>query len=107
VVLGRALSNSPPLLAAGKFLDSKRSWFDLPPRDKQAVQKQHQVRLDKAGEQQAIDAYISGKTIYEVGTQFGIHRTTVSAILKRNSVKMRRMPKRGYSRQTPDNTPHT
>ena len=96
VVLRRALSNNPPLLVLTEFLDSKDSWRKLSPRETRLPEKQRQVRLDADGEQQVIDAYISGKTIYEVGIEVGIHRTTVSAILKRNSVKMRRQPKRPY-----------
>ena len=34
--------------------------------------------------------YLSGKTVYELGREFGIHRTTVGIILKRHGVKMRR-----------------
>ena len=94
VVLRGALSNTAPLLAPAKFLDSKRLWRELPPREHEVAIKQHQVRLDKIGEQHVIDAYLLGKTIYEVGTELGIHRTTVSAILKRNEVKLRRQPKR-------------
>ncbi len=96
VVLRGALSNTAPLLAPAKFLDSTRSWLELPVRENQPVQKQHQVRLDEEGEQQAIAAYKSGKTVYEVGAELGIHRTTVGAILKRNDVKMRRQKKRPY-----------
>jgi IS30 family transposase len=36
-----------------------------------------------------IEAYRSGKTVYELGRDFGIHRATVGVILKRNDVPMR------------------
>jgi predicted DNA-binding protein (UPF0251 family) len=57
--------------------------------------KQTQRRLTPVEELEAIDAYRSGLTVYEVGEKFGIHRTTVSAIMQRHGVKMRRAPKRG------------
>jgi len=34
------------------------------------------------------EAYLSGKTVYELGRGFGIHRTIVSIILKRHGVRM-------------------
>ena len=33
-----------------------------------------------------VDAYRSGRTVYELGREFGIHRTTVGAILRRKGV---------------------
>jgi DNA-directed RNA polymerase specialized sigma24 family protein len=57
--------------------------------------KQAQRRLTPAEELEAIAAYRSGLTVYEVGEKFGIHRTTVSAIMRRHGVKMRRSLKRG------------
>lgn len=36
------------------------------------------------------EAYLSGKTVYELGCEFGIHRTTVGIILHRRGVPMRR-----------------
>ena len=33
-----------------------------------------------------IEAYQSGKTVYELGRKFGIHRTTVGIILRRHGV---------------------
>ena len=55
---------------------------------------QVQRRLSSDEERRVIAAYRSGNTVYEVGAQFGIHRTTVSAILGRHGVKLRRQPKR-------------
>ena len=37
-----------------------------------------------------VDAYRAGATVYQLATQFGIHRQTVSRILKRSGVTMRR-----------------
>ncbi|MCL2483617.1 MAG: hypothetical protein FWF43_09450 [Propionibacteriaceae bacterium] len=33
--------------------------------------------------------YLEGKTVYELGAEFGIARQTVSLVLKRNGVQMR------------------
>ena len=62
----------------------------------QSPRKQVQVRLDESQELAVIAAYRSGLTVYKVGAKFGIHRTTVSAIMRRHEVKMRRAPKRPY-----------
>lgn len=40
--------------------------------------------------QQLIEGYQAGATVYELGDQFGIERRTVSAILHRHGVPMRR-----------------
>ena len=37
-----------------------------------------------------IEGYRSGKTMYELAHEFGIHRVTVGVILKRNGVEIRR-----------------
>jgi DNA-directed RNA polymerase specialized sigma24 family protein len=60
--------------------------------------RQVQRRLSPDEELLAIEAYLSGLTVYQVGEQFGIHRTTVSAIMNRHGVKMRRRAKRPYRR---------
>jgi len=49
--------------------------------------------------QQLIEGYRSGSTVYELGDQFGIERRTVSAILHRRGVPMRR---RGLSEEQID-----
>lgn len=49
--------------------------------------------------QQLIEGYKSGATVYELGDQFGIERRTVSAILHRHGVPMRR---RGLSEEQID-----
>jgi len=48
---------------------------------------------------QLIERYQSGATVYELGDQFGIERRTVSAILHRHGVPMRR---RGLSEEQID-----
>ena len=47
-------------------------------------------RLDDAQTQQLIDSYQAGSTIYQLADQFDIERRTVSAILHRHDVPMRR-----------------
>jgi hypothetical protein len=49
--------------------------------------------------QELIVAHQSGATVYELGTHFGIERRTVSAILHRHEVPMRR---RGLSSEQID-----
>jgi hypothetical protein len=36
-----------------------------------------------------IEGYRRGKTVYELGREFGIHLATVGVILKRNNMPMR------------------
>jgi IS30 family transposase len=38
-----------------------------------------------------VEEYKNGKTVYELGAEFSIHRTTVSRILERHDVTMRRL----------------
>jgi len=45
--------------------------------------------LKGAETERLAEAYLSGKTVYELGREFGIHRTTVGIILKRHGVPMR------------------
>jgi hypothetical protein len=86
------------------WLNEHPDWRDLEPALSSAPQiKQVQRRLDPTEEQRVIEAYLSGKTVYEVGEQFKIHRTTVSAIMRRQGVTLRRQPKRPYHRRdSPD-----
>jgi len=52
---------------------------------------QRQIKVLKGAEiERLAEAYLSGKTVYELGREFGIHRATVSIILKRHGVPMRR-----------------
>jgi hypothetical protein len=46
--------------------------------------------LDTAQVQQLIASYRSGSTVYELAEVFGIERRTVSAILHRHDVPIRR-----------------
>ncbi|WP_210717719.1 sigma factor-like helix-turn-helix DNA-binding protein [Amycolatopsis acididurans] len=56
-------------------------------------------QLDDDQVQELIEGYTSGATVYELGDQFGIERRTVSAILHRHGVPMRR---RGLSEEQAD-----
>lgn len=53
--------------------------------------------------QELIAGYWSGSTVYELGAQFGIERRTVSNILHRHGVPMRR---RGLSPEQVDHATH-
>lgn len=53
-------------------------------------------QLDEQQVQTLIAGYLAGATVYELGEQFGIDRRTVSQILHRNEVPIRR---RGLSRE--------
>ena len=53
-------------------------------------------QLDDDQVQQLIKGYEAGATVYKLGDQFGIERRTVSAILHRHDVPMRR---RGLSEE--------
>lgn len=47
-------------------------------------------QLDDDQVQKLIEGYTSGATVYELGDQFGVERRTVSTILHRHKVPMRR-----------------
>ena len=47
-------------------------------------------QLEPSEVERLIDGYQRGLTVYELGDEFGIERRTVSVILKRHGVKMRR-----------------
>ncbi|HEX3784271.1 MAG TPA: hypothetical protein VHX38_31825 [Pseudonocardiaceae bacterium] len=57
------------------------------------------THLDVDQEQELIAGYDAGRTVYELGEQFGIDRKTVSRILHRHDVPMRR---RGLSPEQVD-----
>ena len=49
-----------------------------------------QKRLDAASVDALVDGYLGGQTVYELASEFGIERRTVSAHLHRRGVPMRR-----------------
>lgn len=59
-----------------------------PPADRLKPGRARQLDADQV--QALIQGYTAGATIYELGDRFGIDRRTVSAILHRHGVQMRR-----------------
>jgi DNA-binding CsgD family transcriptional regulator len=51
---------------------------------------QPQKRLGAASVDALIEGYLAGRTVYELGTEFGINRKTVSEHLHRRGVPIRR-----------------
>ena len=51
-----------------------------------------QPRLSDEKIGQIVSAYETGKTVYELAAEYGCHRVTISAVLKRRGVALRRMP---------------
>jgi DNA invertase Pin-like site-specific DNA recombinase len=51
-----------------------------------------QPRLSDKKVGQIVTAYETGKTVYELAAEYGCHRVTISAVLKRRGVALRRMP---------------
>ncbi|MEU6559111.1 hypothetical protein [Nocardia nova] len=71
-----------------------------------SVEKSRTGRARRLGPdqvQELIAGYRSGETVYKLGARFGIERRTVSAILHRNNVPMRR---RGLSSEQVDDAIH-
>jgi hypothetical protein len=73
LVDGPELTIEPPTLRNPSSTDSNRHY-----------------RLDDAQTQQLIASYQAGSTVYQLANQFDIERRTVSAILHRHNVPMRR-----------------
>ena len=49
-------------------------------------------QITDSAKQKIIDGYREGMTVYELAAHHQCHRTTVSEVLKRNGVKLRRTP---------------
>ena len=49
-----------------------------------------QPRLSAEKVSQIVTAYETGKTVYELAAEYGCHRVTISAVLKRRGVTLRR-----------------
>lgn len=60
----------------------------LPPVERSKPQRARQLDADQI--QELIAGYQAGATVYKPGARFGIERRTVSNILKRHDVPMRR-----------------
>jgi len=72
-----------------------RKWIAKSPvrRDARRVRRQ-KIRRKLSGEEisELVQGYRVGLTVYELATQFGIHRETVAGILEREGVPRRRRP---------------
>ncbi len=49
-----------------------------------------QPRISNEGADRIVEGYAAGKTVYELANDFGCHRVTVSALLKRRGISLRR-----------------
>lgn len=93
-------SNTDTQFSALETLRTKLPDLAAPPQPTREQAKPGRTRqLPDAQVQQLIEGYESGATVYELGDQFGIERRTVSAILHRHDVPMRR---RGLSEEQID-----
>lgn len=48
-----------------------------------------QPRISDDRADQIVEAYVSGKTVYDLAREFNCHRVTISAVLKRRGVALR------------------
>lgn len=49
-----------------------------------------QPRISSEGADRIVEGYTAGKTVYELADEFKCHRVTVSALLKRRGISLRR-----------------
>jgi hypothetical protein len=104
VDLGGAYYNPKDQVRAIEQLRTKLPSLDEPePRPAKRNRLRRARRLDGDQVLQLIAGDQSGATIYELGDQFGIERRTVSNILHRHDVPMRR---RGLSPDQVDDAIH-
>lgn len=98
--VGGAYSNTKDQVSALDRLRAKLPDPDEAPRPRLKEKRPGRTqRLPDTQVQQLITGYTSGATVYELGEQFGIERRTVSTILHRHGVPMRR---RGLTEQQID-----
>lgn len=94
VDLGIAYSNPKAQVTALRRLMSKLPMgesSETPGRaSKPSQQRRRITKLTPAGEADLVTAYTAGATVYQLAAQFGIDRKTVSRILRRHHVPMRR-----------------
>lgn len=102
--LGRAYYNPKDQVRALEQLREKLPSLDAPaPTPTKRDRTRRARRLGNDQIQQLIAGYQSGSTVYELGDRFGIERRTVSNILQRHGVPMRR---RGLSPDQVDDAIH-
>jgi len=100
VDLGGRYYNTKAQVSALESLIRKLPRLDMPVKPTADRPKPGRARqLNKEQVQRLIEDYQAGATVYELGDRFGINRRTVSAILKRHGVTMRR---RGLSPEQVD-----
>jgi DNA-directed RNA polymerase specialized sigma24 family protein len=92
VGLSEHLPNPSPLLnAAWKWFKTHSEADERPEVVAVPLRSlQRQRRLSPEDEAAVMAAYQSGLSVYAVGAQLGIHRTSVSAIMRRHGRRMRR-----------------
>lgn len=91
VEVGGAYYNTKDQVRALEALREKLPALDASVRPRTENARRGRARqLNDDQIQQLMDGYQSGWTVYEPGDQFGIERRTVSAILHRHDVPMRR-----------------
>ena len=102
--LGGAYYNPKDQFRALEQLRRKLPSLDIP--EPMPIKRDRPRRARQLGDeqvQQLIAGYQSGSTVYELGDRFGIERRTVSNILHRHGVQMRR---RGLSPDQVDDAIH-
>lgn len=91
VEVGGAYYNTKDQVRALEALRAKLPDLDASPQPTLKRAKPARARqLDDEQVQKLIEGYEAGATVYELGDRFGIERRTVSAILHRHGVGMRR-----------------
>ena len=60
------------------------------PQENRRRKRTTQPRLSDEKVRQIVTAYETGKTVYELAAEYGCHRVTISAVLKRRGVILRR-----------------
>lgn len=101
-MVGLLDANSKNYISVVKYLRSHRSASVAEPLDPEITDpilhaestvkeiKQIQKVLSKSETKAVIQKYKDGATTYELAKEFTCHRTTISAVLKRNGIKLRR-----------------
>jgi hypothetical protein len=56
------------------------------------ARRKAQPRISDEQAHRIAEGYLAGKTVYELAAEFGCHRVTISAILKRQGIALRLQP---------------
>lgn len=88
----RSLSNSSPSPLDRALRAYRRLNLALPAQKRPTRAVKRAKRLNSTEVVRLVERYSSGGTVYELATEFGVHRTTVSEHLKAVGVQMRRQP---------------